>query len=50
MILVNRLRKKLLGAALVSLVIAGSLYAINRSREQVKQVMNRRAAVAPSPV
>jgi formylglycine-generating enzyme len=34
----NRLRRKLLGAALVSLAIVGSLYAINRSREQVKPV------------
>ena len=38
MILRNRLRRKLLGAALVSMAIVGSLYAINRSREQVKPV------------
>lgn len=38
MILRNRLRIRLLGAVLVSLAIVGSLYAINRSREQLKPV------------
>ena len=34
----NRDRRKLIGAAIISLAIVGSLYAINRSREQVKPV------------
>lgn len=34
----NRLQRKLIGAAIISLAIVGSLYAINRSREQVKPV------------
>lgn len=34
----NRLQRKLVGAAIISLVIAGSLYAINHSREHVKPV------------
>ena len=38
MTLRNRLRRKILGASLVSLAIVGSLYAINRTREQVKPV------------
>ncbi|MGZ8842914.1 MAG: formylglycine-generating enzyme family protein [Pyrinomonadaceae bacterium] len=39
MILRNHLRRKLLGAALVGLAIVGSLYAISRSRQQVKPVI-----------
>ena len=38
MTLRNHLRRKLLGAALVSRAIVGSLYAISRSREQLKPV------------
>lgn len=34
----NRLQRRLVGSAIISLAIAGSLYAINRSREQVKPV------------
>ena len=34
----NHLRIKLLGAALISVVIAGSLFAITRSRTQVTAV------------
>jgi formylglycine-generating enzyme len=34
----NRLQRKLIGAAIISLAIVGSLYALNRSREQVKPV------------
>jgi hypothetical protein len=32
----NRDRRKLIGAAIISLAIVGSMYAINRSREQLK--------------
>jgi sulfatase modifying factor 1 len=32
----NRLQRKLIGAAIISLAIVGSMYAINRSREQLK--------------
>jgi len=40
MILKSHLRRKLLGAALLSLAIVGSLYAINRSRKVRKPVDN----------
>ena len=40
MILKSHLRRKLLGAVLLSLAIVGSLYAINRSRKVLKPVDN----------
>ena len=37
----NHLRRKIAGAAILSLAIAGSLYAINRSRQQARQRRKR---------